>query len=95
MHRRAALVRRLRARQRLPVFKILRAYPVGIADDADMLAGDDVNGPFSAYAQAQIIDKKLDGYIERKANRSEMPDNLRPQIPIVMDVMDAFGLCKC
>jgi len=28
-----------------------------VADDADMLAGDDVDGPFSAYAQAQIIDK--------------------------------------
>jgi hypothetical protein len=28
-----------------------------VAEDADMLAGDDVDGPFSAYAQAQIIDK--------------------------------------
>ena len=28
-----------------------------VAEDADMLAGDDVNGPFSAYAQAQVIDK--------------------------------------
>jgi len=28
-----------------------------VADDADMLAGDEVDGPFSAYAQAQIIDK--------------------------------------
>jgi hypothetical protein len=28
-----------------------------VAEDADMLAGDDVNGPFSAYAQAQIIEK--------------------------------------
>ena len=30
---------------------------ITVADDADMLAGDEVNGPFSAYAQAQIIDK--------------------------------------
>jgi hypothetical protein len=30
---------------------------VTVADDADMLAGDEVDGPFSAYAQAQIIDK--------------------------------------
>jgi hypothetical protein len=30
---------------------------ITVAEDADMLAGDDVNGPFSAYAQAQIIDK--------------------------------------
>ena len=29
---------------------------ITVAEDADMLAGDDVNGPFSAYAQAQIID---------------------------------------
>ena len=30
---------------------------ITVAEDADMLAGDEVNGPFSAYAQAQIIDK--------------------------------------
>ncbi|GGK77250.1 hypothetical protein [Ornithinimicrobium pekingense] len=30
---------------------------VTVADDADFLAGDEVDGPFSAYAQAQIIDK--------------------------------------
>ncbi|WP_206051819.1 aromatic ring-opening dioxygenase LigA [Nocardioides ferulae] len=30
---------------------------ITVADDADFLAGDDVDGPFSAYAQAQIIDK--------------------------------------
>lgn len=30
---------------------------ITVAEDADMLAGDDVNGPFSAYAEAQIIDK--------------------------------------
>jgi hypothetical protein len=30
---------------------------ITVADDADFLAGDEVNGPFSAYAQAQIIDK--------------------------------------
>ncbi|MGO0575469.1 aromatic ring-opening dioxygenase LigA [Ornithinimicrobium panacihumi] len=30
---------------------------VTVADDADFLAGDHVNGPFSAYSQAQIIDK--------------------------------------
>ena len=28
-----------------------------VAEDADFLAGDEVDGPFSAYAQAQIIDK--------------------------------------
>ncbi|GAA5168317.1 aromatic ring-opening dioxygenase LigA [Ornithinimicrobium tianjinense] len=30
---------------------------VTVADDAAFLAGDEVDGPFSAYAQAQIIDK--------------------------------------
>ncbi len=30
---------------------------ITVADDADCLAGDDVNGPFSAYCQAKVIDK--------------------------------------
>lgn len=30
---------------------------VTVAEDADFLAGDHVNGPFSAFSQAQIIDK--------------------------------------
>ena len=30
---------------------------ITVADDADILAGDKVDGPFSAYAQAQVIDK--------------------------------------
>ncbi len=30
---------------------------ITVAEDASMLAGDQVNGPFSAYAQAQVIDK--------------------------------------
>ena len=30
---------------------------ITVADDADFLAGDDVNGPFSAYAQADVINK--------------------------------------
>ena len=30
---------------------------ITVAEDADMLAGDEVNGPLSAYAQAQVIDK--------------------------------------
>lgn len=28
-----------------------------VAEDSDILAGDNVNGPFSAYAQAQIIEE--------------------------------------
>lgn len=30
---------------------------ITVAEDASFLAGDHVDGPFSAYAQAQIIDK--------------------------------------
>lgn len=35
----------------------LKAANITVAEDADFLAGDRVDGPFSAYAQAQIIDK--------------------------------------
>lgn len=35
----------------------LSAARITVADDADMLAGDEVDGPFSAYAEAEIIDK--------------------------------------
>lgn len=33
----------------------LSAENISVAEDASFLAGNDVNGPFSAYAQAQII----------------------------------------
>jgi hypothetical protein len=33
----------------------LAAEKITVSDDAAFLAGDDVNGPFSAYAQADII----------------------------------------
>jgi len=35
----------------------LAAQNIAVADDADCLAGDEVNGPFSAYCQAQVIEK--------------------------------------
>ena len=35
----------------------LSAENITVSDDADFLAGDDVNGPFSAYAQAEVINK--------------------------------------
>lgn len=35
----------------------LSAQRITVSDDADMLAGDDVDGPFSAYAEAQVINK--------------------------------------
>ncbi len=35
----------------------LAAQNITVSDDADCLGGDDVNGPFSAYCQAKVIDK--------------------------------------
>ena len=35
----------------------LAAQKITVSDDADCLAGDEVNGPFSAYCQAKVIDK--------------------------------------
>lgn len=35
----------------------LGAQDITVADDADCLAGNDVNGPFSAFCQARIIDQ--------------------------------------
>ncbi len=35
----------------------LGAQNINVADDADCLAGNDVNGPFSAFCQARIIDQ--------------------------------------
>ena len=39
----------------LVVSNTLADQQIAVADDAPCLAGDDVNGPFSAYCQAQII----------------------------------------
>ena len=35
----------------------LATQNITVDDDADCLKGDDVNGPFSAYCQAQVIEK--------------------------------------
>ncbi len=39
------------------VSNTLSDQKITVSDDADCLAGDDVNGPFSAYCQANVIDK--------------------------------------
>jgi ABC-type sugar transport system permease subunit len=39
------------------VSQTLADQRIVVADDADFLAGDEVDGPFSAYAQAQVINK--------------------------------------
>lgn len=39
------------------VSNTLSDQKITVADDANCAAGDDVNGPFSAYCQADIIDQ--------------------------------------
>ena len=39
------------------VTNTLSAQKITVSDDASCLAGDDVNGPFSAFCQARVIDK--------------------------------------
>jgi hypothetical protein len=56
----------------------LAAENITVADDADFLAGDDVNGPFSAYAQADIINQHaLDATDGLTYSQLEMDDPLR------------------
>ena len=39
------------------VVDTLSEQKIVVSDDADCLAGDEVDGPFSAYCQAKVIDK--------------------------------------
>ena len=39
------------------VSNTLAAQNITVSDDADCLAGDDVDGPFSAFCQARVIEK--------------------------------------
>jgi hypothetical protein len=39
------------------VSNTLSEQKIVVSDDADCLAGDEVDGPFSAYCQAKVIDK--------------------------------------
>jgi hypothetical protein len=39
------------------VSNTLAEQNITVSDDADCLAGDDVDGPYSAYCQAQVIQK--------------------------------------
>lgn len=51
---------------------------VTVAEDAAFLAGDHVDGPFSAYAQAQVIDKHALALTENKTYAElEQEDPLR------------------
>ena len=46
-----------RGRHLVVVSNTLSDQKITVADDANCAAGDDVNGPFSAYCQADIIDQ--------------------------------------
>ena len=41
----------------IAVVNTLSEQKIVVSEDADCLAGDDVNGPFSAYCQAMVINK--------------------------------------
>ncbi len=49
-----------------------------------MLVAFDVSGPTFRHEQ----------YGEYKANRKGMPDDLRPQLPVMKDVLDALGIAR-
>ena len=57
----------------------LSEQKIVVAGDSPVLAGDTVNGPFSAFAQAQIINTHAEHasggktYAERSATRSRRP----------------------
>ncbi len=61
----------------------LAAENITVADDADFLAGDEVNGPFSAYAQADIIAEHAEGIADGKTY-AELPQD-DPRRTAVMD----------
>lgn len=44
----------------------LKAQEITVADDASFLAGDNVDGPFSAYAQAATVEKHALGITKGK-----------------------------
>lgn len=42
--------------------------------------------------ESQTPQERVEIYEDYKANRDEMPDDLRPQIPLILDVVDAYGI---
>jgi hypothetical protein len=82
------------------VTNTLSEQKIVVADDADCLAGDDVNGPFSAYCQAMVIDKHTKGitggltYAEldrEDPNRATAADSAFLQASLFTSVV-AFGV---
>ena len=71
-----------------------------VSEDADCLAGDDVNGPFSAYCQAMVINKHTLGITGGKTyaeldredpNRATAMDSAFLQASLFTSVV-AFGV---
>jgi hypothetical protein len=56
---------------------------ITVADDADYFAGQDVTGPFTAYAQASAIEKHAEGIADGQTY-AELPRD-DPRRPAVMD----------
>ena len=82
------------------VTNTLSEQKIVVSDDADCLAGDDVDGPFSAYCQARVIDKhtkEITGgltYAEldrEDPNRSTAADSAFLQASLFTSVV-AFGV---
>ncbi len=73
---------------------------IAVSDDADCLAGDEVDGPFSAYCQAKVIDKHTNEITGGKTyaeldqddpNRAIAADSAFLQASLFTSVV-AFGL---
>ena len=73
---------------------------IGVSDDADCLAGDEVDGPFSACCQAKVIDKHTNEITGGKTyaeldqddpNRAIAADSAFLQASLFTSVV-AFGL---
>jgi hypothetical protein len=60
---------------------------ITVSDDADFLAGDDVDGPFSAYAQAEVIRKHA-----LEATGGKTYAELAPDDPVRQTAMQASFL---
>ncbi len=82
------------------VSNTLAEQKIVVSDDADCLAGDDVNGPFSAYCQAMVINKHTLGITGGKTyaeldredpNRATAMDSAFLQASLFTSVV-AFGV---
>ena len=82
------------------VSNTLSEQKIAVSDDADCLAGDEVDGPFSAYCQAKVIDKHTNEITGGKTyaeldqddpNRAIAADSAFLQASLFTSVV-AFGL---